>query len=382
MRLARIALVVLVVFLSAGGCTSDPPSPLGTEFVDDGLIRPDSIQVVQDTVAVSGGDTTFAVSDFLFRSTSMELGRRDAIETWPVFRLDFSTAGADTLRTVRSASLSLTTVGGADTLRAVFFGLAERLEESDTLTTIELTDPIPDSTLTNVDRLMKAFPRTYSLPPGLVQDWIRGDAAHNGMAVVLTDTTSTMRLSFGSKENADSGVQPLLRVFFTTGDESVYRMSADGTFARDLTVTDHLRLSDGGARRVYVPIDLDLFDPETLVHEARLILHVVPESFVGEDFLLTLYAPPTSDIGNPEILTGTQVSSVLLGPDSEDLVISIRNILSTLISRGVDDPPLVLRYSVEGTSIRRVEFYSSDAPDSLKPALAFTYSTAPKFGGK
>lgn len=380
MRLARLSLVLILTFLSAGGCTSDPPSPLGSEFVDDGLIHPDSIQVVQDTALVAGGDTTFVVSDYVFNSTTLELGRRNAIETWPVLRIDFSTAGGDTLLTVRSASLFLTTVGTVDTLGATFVALAEPLAETDTLTGIDLGDPIPDSTLTNFDRVMKPFPRTYSLPAALVQDWIRGDAAHNGIAVVLDDTTTTTRLSFGATENADTGVQPFLRVLFTTGSETNYRVSADGTFVRDLSPSEHLELSDGAPRRVYIPIDTDLFDPKTLVHEARLILHIVPESFIGEDFLVTFYAPPTSDIDDPEILSGTLVSSVLLDRTDDELVVSIKNILSTLLARGVEDPPLVLRFATEGTGIRRLEFYTSDAPDSLKPALAFTYSTAPEFG--
>jgi hypothetical protein len=380
MRIVRVALVLFAAFAAAGGCSSDPNAPLGSEFVDDGLIHPDSIEVVQDTVRVAAGDASFAVSDFLFKATSMELGRRNGIESWPVLRLDFSTAGADTLRTVRSARLSLSMTSESDTLRALFIALGQPLEESDTLKTFLLADTIPDSTLTRVDRVMRFFPRTYTLPPRLVQDWIRGDAVHNGIAVVLDDTTTTKRLSFGAKENADSGVQPFLRVFFTSGDESTYRTSADGTFVRDVSATENLRLSDGGARRVYIPVDLSVFDPRTLVHEAKLMLHIVPGSFVGEDFLVTLYAPDTRDAASPGILTGTPATSVFVDPDSSVVVMSIRSVLSSLLSKGYDEYPLVLRYASEGSSIRRVQFFSGSAPDSLKPAVTFTYSTAPKFG--
>ncbi len=380
MRLVRAAFALFLVFVLAGGCSSDPDTPLGSEFTDDGLIHPDSIEVVQDTVRVETGDTSFVVSNVIFASTKIELGRKDGIETWLVLRADFSNAGADTLRTVKSASLFLTLTGDVDTLHAVFVGLAQPLEQSDTLKTILLADTIPDSTLTDVDRVMKLFPRTYTLPPRLVQDWIRGDAVHNGIAVVLADTTTTKRLAFATKENTDSAVQPFLKVFFTTGEESTYRTSVDGTFAQDISTTTNLLLSDGGARRLYVPIDLTVFDPKTLVHEAKLMLHVVPGAFVGDDFVVTFYAPGTADIHSPDILTGTPVSSVLINRDSDVLVISIRNILSSLLSKGGEMAPLVLRYTAEGTSIRRAEFFASNAPDSLKPAVAFTYSTAPKFG--
>jgi hypothetical protein len=144
-------------------------------------------------------------------------------------------------------------------------------------------------------------------------------------------------------------------------------------------VTPNLLLSDGVSRRVYIPIDLTVFDPRTLVHEAKLVLHLVPDSFLGGDFSVTLYAPETADVGDPDVLTGTAVTAAVLDPGSDVVRFSIRNILSRLISEGKKENALVLRYSSEGTSIRRAEFFTSSAPDSLRPSLTFTYSTAPKF---
>jgi hypothetical protein len=392
MRLVCAVLALFVMYFLGGGCSSDPDCPLGSEFVDDGLIHPDSIEVVQDTVRIATGAASFVVSDYALESSSMELGRRDGVETWPVLRMDFSSAGDDKLRTVKSASLVLTITGEADTLHATFVELTEPLVESDTLKSIALGVTIPDSTYTNVDRVMKLFPRAYSLPPGLVESWIKGDVVHNGLAVVLNDPTATKRLAFGTHEAADSAVHPILRVFFTTGDESRYRASADGTFAKDLWSTENLLVSDVGARRVFVPVELGVFDPNTLVHEANLVLHVVPGSMLGADTLVsgtdttlvdafTLYSPGSGDVESPGILTGTTIASVLLADDPGVLRISIGDVVSSLLARKEPTAWFVLRYTAEGSEVRRAQFFAGDAPDSLKPAVTFTYSTAPKFGG-
>jgi hypothetical protein len=379
MRALGIVLVCFLVLVFGNGCTSDPDTPLGSEFLEDGTIKSQPGEVFQDTAWVASGDTSFTVRAAMFTPSKIELGRKDGIESWPIFRVDFSKAGADTLREVLSASLSLSMTGDTDTLRAVFIELGEPLVESDTLKSITLADTIPDSTLTSVVREMRFFPRTYSFPPQLVQDWIRDDDSHNGIAVVLDDTTTTTRLAFASKENGSSALEPVLRVIFKSGGPSTYRMEVDGTFVRDLAVTPNLLLSDGVSRRVYIPIDLTVFDPRTLVHEAKLVLHLVPDSFLGGDFSVTLYAPETADVGDPDVLTGTAVTAAVLDPGSDVVRFSIRNILSRLISEGKKENALVLRYSSEGTSIRRAEFFTSSAPDSLRPSLTFTYSTAPKF---
>jgi hypothetical protein len=66
--------------------------------------------------------------------------------------------------------------------------------------------------------------------------------------------------------------------------------------------------------------------------------------------------------------------------ESGVLSFSIRNILSTLIAKGTEENALVLRYSNEGSAVRRAEFYGSAAADSLAPAFTFTYSKSPRFG--
>jgi len=379
MKALGIVLLCISVLALGNGCSSDPDTPMGSEFLDDGRIKSRPGEVFQDTVQVTSGDTSFLVRAVMFSASTVELGRKDRVESWPVFRADFSTAGADTLREVKSASLTLSQSGETDTLGAVFIALGEPLVKSDTLKTITLADTIPDSTLTNVRRRMRYFPRAYSLPPELVQKWIRDNDTHNGIAVVLDDTTTTARLDFASMENGSSALDPVVKVLFKTGEQSTYRMKVDGTFVQDLFTTSNLLLSDGVARRVYVPIDLTVFDPRTMVHEAKLVLHVASDSLLAEDLSVTLYEPDAIDISDPGILTGTTAVSGVLDPDMDVVRFSIRSTLARLISEGDEKAALVLRFSSEGTAIRRAEFFTSGAADSLKPSLTFTYSTAPTF---
>jgi hypothetical protein len=157
-------------------------------------------------------------------------------------------------------------------------------------------------------------------------------------------------------------------------------MGADGTFCIERFTTTNLLLSDGVTRRVYVPLDLSGFDSRILMHDANLVLRMVPGSTTGGDLAVTLYAPEGTDINDPGILTGIPVTATFLNPDSGILMLPIRNIASRLIAEERFEAALVLQYTVESRSIRRTEFYPGSAPDSLKPTYQFTFSTAPEFG--
>lgn len=376
-------LLVVLLALSGGGCTSDPDTPLGSEFQEGGLIGGEPGEVFQDTVLVNSGDRSFPVGSFVFNSATMELGRKDGFESWLVFRVDFSTAGIDTQRVVGSAHFDLNMTELRPELHAVFIALGDTLVDSDTLKTITLADTIPDESLATVDRIMKfvpdSSPHSYSLPPALVQSWIRGETPHYGVAVALSDPTDTTRLAFHTTE-AGENLRALLRVTFTTSDESRYLMAADGTYVRDLAPSPNLVLSDGVTRRILIPVDIAEFDPKTLVHEAKLLLRIVPGSFVGEDFSAILYRPGSTDPNDPAALDGTGVAAVVIDGDSSAVSISMRNILSIMISEAQEENALALRFASEGSAIRRAEFYPSSAPDSLRPSFTFTYSTAPTFG--
>jgi len=377
MRVLGTAFTFLLILLLGGGCSSDPDTPLGSEFLNGGGIGSEPVEVVQDTLRVESGDLSFLVGSYLFNSETMLLGRENQAESWPVLKVDFSKAGDDTTLEVREATLRLVMSVTSETLSAVFRELASPLVDSDTLSGISLGDTIPDEENVAVRTMAYADP-TYGLPPALVQEWIRGDRPHNGIAVVLDDPSDTTRLVFQATERG-ADLRPTLKVIFTNNDESTYVMSADGTFVKELYSTSNLLLSDGVTRRVFIPVDLSGFDPNTLVHEAKLVLHIVPDSFLGGDLSVTLYAPESADIDDPDVLEGTLVTSTVMTTKSDAVSFSIRNILAILLSKKKEDNALILRYTNEGTSIRRAEFYGSGAAGGLEPSFTFTYSKAPEF---
>jgi hypothetical protein len=369
---------VLFFLLAGGGCSSDPDTPLGSEFLEDGRIGGEPGEVIQDTIIVETGDLSFVTGEYIFNSEYLELGRKDDVETWPVLRVNFSTAGADTDLVVREASLRLVMSETSETLSAVFRELGTELVDSDTLKGISLGDTIPDGDGA-AGRTMTFASPNYDLHPALVQAWIRGDKAHNGIAVVLDDPADTTRLLFQATERG-TDLRPTLRVIFTNSKISTYAMTVDGAFAEDLYSTSNLLLSDGPTRRVLIPVDLTDFDANTLVHEAKIVLHYVPDTILGTDRSVILYAPETTDPSDPDVLDGTLVTAAVMDVDSGVLSFSIRNILSTLIAKGTEENALVLRYATEASAVRRVEFYGSGAADSLAPSFNFTYSKAPEFG--
>ena len=373
-----VAVFLFLAVIVAGGCSSDPDTPLGSQFLEGGIIGSEPGEVVQDTLVVQSGDFSFTVGSYLFNSEKLELGRKDDVETWPVLRMDFSAAGDDTALVVSKATLRLLMVETTEKLGAVFRELGAALVDSDTLKGISLGDTIPDEEGAVV-RTMTYATASYTLPPSLVQQWIREERVHNGIAVVLDDPSDTTRLAFKATEQGEDN-RPTLIVSFTNNDVSTYLMKVDGAYAKDLYATSNLLLSDGATRRILIPVDLTGFDPNTLVHEARLELHHVPDTMFGSDFSVALYAPASADTADPDILSGTPVNAAVMSESSEVLSFSIRNILSTLIANGTEDNALVLQYFNEGTAVRRAEFYGSGAPDSLAPYVTFTFSKAPKFG--
>jgi hypothetical protein len=217
---------------------------------------------------------------------------------------------------------------------------------------------------------MRARPRIYSFPPALVQDWIRGIQPNNGFAIVLNDTTTTLEMTFADKDND---------AFFTVvfaDTTKAYDLMVTGTFSEDLSSTTNLRLSDGDTRRVYLPVDLSSFDENTILHEAKLVIQVVPGSETESGGLVELYAPEDSVIGSEGILSGTPVGTRFL--DEGTVQFSIRNIITQFLADSTKNQGFVIRYLPESNSIRRADFYPSSVPDSL-PIMQFTFSTPPTF---
>ncbi|MDH3217443.1 MAG: hypothetical protein OEN01_14360 [Candidatus Krumholzibacteria bacterium] len=376
----RLYLLLLVVVVWASGCSSDPDTPLGSGLVDGGLIESRPGDVFEDTVNVVVGDATFTstafYAQFLTTPGQMIIGRKDDFKTTMLIRFDFS-GGDDVGKTVTEAQLTLPAAPDTQsaTLSARFYELLDTLNAGDTITSLDTAStPIPDDTLA-VDRVMRAFPRIYQLPPALVQGWI-GGLHHNGIAIVLTDNTTNKQLTFATKENSDN---PFLKVFFSDTTDTSYRPLVTGTFAEDLSpLTSDLRISDGDTRRIFLPVDLGSLDDRALLHDASLVLRVAPSSSTGGDADIELYAPTDStdimDLGKR-----TPVTVAILGSAADRIEFPIRNIITQFLADPKTNLGFVVRYFPEGNSIRRVEFFGSSAADSLRPSMRFTFSDPPTF---
>ena len=385
--------LLLSVSLAVGaGCSSDDDTPLGAGFVVDSLIQSRPGQVLQDTIYNGFTDTSFVTNSFYSAYTSeptkLILGRDDNFESWILVRFDLSAAGDDTAKTVTSAQLALTPdpTEQAITLGAVFYELLQPFENGDTMTAVGLGNPIPDpdSPGPSIDRTMRAVPRFYSLPDTLVQEWIRGLTPNNGIAIVLNDTTTTLEMTFANQANNDV-TKTQLDVSFSDGSNSKYDLKANGVFAKDLTASTDLRLSDGDTRRIWFPVDLSVFTEEVLLHDARFIVKVVPNTSSETETSVELYAPEDSVIGSTGILTGTPIVSASM-ESSGPVEFAIRNIIATWLREQFDDIPdnstnfgFVIRYLAEGSTTRRADLYSSAEPDSVRPRMTFTFSTPPTF---
>lgn len=363
------------------GCSSDPDTPLGTSFLDDSLIQSEPGEVKHDTITIDAGDTSFVTNAFLSKPPAMQIGRDSTIESAMVIRFDFSAPGGDTLLTVDRAELGLRiiNVGDVSIITAEFYETLQPVDEADTLASLSLaSSPIPDSSLVNTDRILQSS-TTYTLPPALVQAWIRGDSVHNGIAIVLKDTAAVSDKIYGTRENSNEDLRPFLRVFFVGGDQSGFKVKADGSVMKELSQTTDLRLSDGVTRRVYLPADLAAFDEKTLLHDAKLVLHVVPNSSTTGDELVLVYAPTSSSVGSSGILSGDALSPIILPGTAKTIEFSIRKLVERFIADSATNHGFVVRYQGEGISARRVDFYGSSAPDSLRPRMRFTFSEPPAF---
>lgn len=368
--------LVIVVALGVGfGCSSDENSPLGTEFVIDSLILSGPGEVFIDFLFIGGDDTTFVTNSHIPDLTILSQGRDPFFESSMIVRVDFTPQGIDPQKTVNRAELRLVMSSPvADTIRVIFFDMTRPYVEGDTMTVLSLGAVIPDDGGVT-DRVLALATTRYELPDQLVQDWIRGDQTHNGIAVVMNQSGSKTVL-FGAREGADA---PNLLVVFTNGDQTTYPVSDDGTFVAALNPPSDLGIGDGRIRRVLLPFNIGGVDSTILIHNALLEIHTVPSSSSGGDVTATLYAPESLDISDPGIVQGALISTQTIDLDDNRLRFPVSNILADFIASGQDKQGFVLQYALEKTSNRQIEFYGSSAADSLKPVIILTISNAPTF---
>jgi hypothetical protein len=367
--------------LLAAGCSSDPDTPLGAEFIDDGTLGSRPGDVFQDTLVVESGDQSFVIGSRLDQNETISVGLQSGYRSSMALKVDFSGAGEDTNRTVEQAFLRMrvTDASQADSLTARFYLFLSEYSEGDTLETLDIDpSPIPDSSLVNVDREMRFAISRYTLPPALVQSWIRGEENHNGIAVLYEGSEPGNQLAYGSRENSDDGLHPFMTVVFTDGQQTNYPVTDDGTYVESETSTSNLIISDGYIRRILIPVDISRIDSDILIHDARLVLNYIPSSDLGSDFDVFLYSPNSADPADEDSRFGQGVTTSFVDFVTGQVILPVRNILSLYLTGGRKNTGFALRFLGEGGSIRQVEFYTSSS-DSLGPRVILTASHPPEF---
>lgn len=370
-----LALVMVAALAVGFGCSSDENSPLGAEFVIDSLILSDPGEVFIDSLFIGGDDTTFVTNSHIPGLTLLSQGRDQFFESSMMVRIDFTPQGTDTSKTVDRAELRLVMSSSvADTIRVIFFDMTRPYVEGDTMTVLSLGAVIPDDG-GMTDRVLALATARYELPDQLVQDWIRGDQTHNGIAVV-TNQSGNKIVRFGAREGADA---PSLLVVFANNDLTTYPVSDDGTFVTALKPPNDLGVGDGRIRRVLLPFNIGGVDSTILIHSALLEIHTVPSSSSGGDVTATLYAPENLDISDPGIVQGALISTQTIDLVNNRVRFPVSNILADFIASGRDNQGFVVQYALEKTSNRQIEFYGSSTADSLRPVIILTISNAPTF---
>jgi hypothetical protein len=375
----------MLAIIAAAGCSSDPDTPLGADFIDDGLLGTEPGDVFQDTFVVESGDQSFFIGSRLDQNQIMNLGVKNGYRSSMLLRIDFSDAGEDTNRTVARAFLRLrvSSVSQIDSFTARFYEFLAPYNEGDTLETLSVdSSPIPDSSLVTVDRVMVFAESQYTLPPDLAQRWIRGEEDHNGIAVLYEGSETGKQLAYGSRENGDNSLHPFMTVIFADDAQSNYPVSDDGTFVISERTTSNLIVSDGYIRRTIVPIDISRIDPEVFLHNARLVFTIVPGTDLGiSTSQYLLYSPDSSDPADPASRSGVPVKTSLANFVTHQLTFSgsdVIGIFSQYIKGTRDNNGFAIRYVGEGSAVRQLEFYTS-ASDTLGPRLILTASNPPEF---
>jgi hypothetical protein len=382
MYLKQLALPGLLALLLAGAlaaCSSDADSPVGSEFVDD-VLGTEPGTVYQDTIDVIA-DTVLAFNSLLANNTRLEVGRKDGYTRVAILRPNFSSTNGDENREVTSASLRmrLKSLSEGEDIVVRFYFLGTQYTEGDSVATLDTLGVIRDPVTGAADRVIEEANALNPLPPELVQAWIRGDTASNGIAVIYQDDGIARVGGFDSSEkNGTSDDPPTLQVEFSDLTSSSYRIGNDATFVRPTTTTSNLIVSDGYVRRIWFRIDTEQLSDSSAVHSARIRFQVVPGSASGIE-QVELYIPGSTDVTSSAFLSGTLVTNTIFGAESEYLEFVITNTLLAVLSEKLPDNGFVMRFIGENARVRFIELYGSAAADSLAPRVVLTSSTPAEF---
>src|SRR5688572_30031809 len=369
------------LFLGAGAaalavfsCSSDPASTLGSE---GDLLGSEPGAVVQDTIGVFD-DTTYVMNTPIATAQNLEVGLDSLYEHVIILQpgfADLAQQPLDTTRTVLSAAIHLTTAditGGSYPVR--FYGLGNKYTEGDAVGQLDSlvdADAIPDPDEANsIERALETSTGVYPIPPALAQQWIRDADSREAVAIIYRGVDERVAL-IPSQETDD---QPYLQVRFTDSVQRTYDIRDDATLFRPRTTTTNLIVSDGYPRRVFVRVEIDSIAKDAAVHTARIRFHIVPGTVVGKSPVLLLYIPDSTDPSKAEFKTGRRITEQAVTAGATFIDFPLTNALFLILQGTLKNNGFAIRCKDENTVQRQVEFYGTEAADSLRPRVYVTTS--------
>ena len=373
-RAGRVAgFVVALAVVGIASCSSDPPSPLGS---DNDLIGSTPGVIFGDTLEAYP-DTVLQYYTCIANDVVLELGREEGYERAMVLQVSFTGAATDVGKVVDRAVLRITPSAITGSIPARFYQLREPYAEGDSLPTLDTLAVLVDPETGSPNRTMQTLPREYPLDPALVRDWIRFDSLRTAIAVVYNDDVTDELATFNSAEAASDA--PTLQINFVGGTFSSYRVTADCTFIRATETTPNLVVSDGDVRRTYFRLPLDSLTERSAIHSARVRRYLVPGSTLGGNSNLIVFIPASDDVTSTAFLAGQLVTATSFRALDDYVEFAMTNAISLMLQGTIANNGVVVRFDAENSALRQVEFYGSNAADSLRPRIFVTSSTPADF---
>jgi hypothetical protein len=377
-------LAALGVWLSLLSCSSDPANSLGS---DSDVLGSKPGTVYTDTLGAVD-DTTYAFDQPIAVGQTIETGYDSVYTRTMVIDVGFTLVNQnpnDTLRTVLSAQLHLPTGALKQVFPVKFYQLGRRYTEGDTLSDfshLSDADAILDPVKNTIDRNLEAATQLYPVPASLAQSWIRDDSTRTAIAIVYTDLGNQRVAGIPSSENTAD--HPYLLVNFTDGRSRSYLVANDATVFKPRSSSANLIVSDGYPRRVFLRVPLDSLQKDSAVHTAHTLLHVVPGSFYGTqtdttEFTMVLYIPDSTDPKAAAFKTGQRITEQFVKRDQKTVDFPMTNAIFLVLQEKLKNNGFAIRCADENTVPRKIEFYGSEAADSLKPRFFITSSTPADF---
>lgn len=373
-RASRVAdFFVVLAAVAVASCSSDPPSPLGSE---DDLIGSTPGVIFEDTIAAFA-DTTLQYNTCIAQDIVLQLGRESGYQRSMVLQVSFDGATTDAGKVVDEAFLRITPSSITGSFPARFYRQPEPYAEGDSLPSLDTLSVLVDPTTGSPNRTMQVLPRDYPISTALVQGWIRGDSLRTAIAIVYNDDVNDGTATFHSSEATSD--RPTLQVNFVGGTSTSYKVNADCSFIRAATTTPDLTVSDGDVRRTYFRIPLDSLTERSAIHNARVRLNLVPGSVLGGSLNLIVFIPATDDVTSNEFLAGQLVTATSFTAGDTYVEFAMTNAISLMLQGTLENNGVVVRFDAENSQLRQVHFYGSSAPDNLRPRIFVTSSTPADF---